>query len=297
MKINILGWRTRKKIIPLFLVAPAMVLLSVFMFYPIMFAGWISLHKWQLVGIKKYVGFANYAKLVGNRTVSDAVKVTLVYVVEYIPLTILLSLGFALLLTLNWRIVGRGFFKTCIFLASITPLLAMGLLWRFLYSYEYGILNYYLTVLGFQKIPWLNSYSLALPSVTIASIWHAIGWNMVIFIAGLQAIPEEYYQAARIDGAGGGAIFRYITLPLLKPVFLFVSITSSIAAFKMFGLFWGISEGGPGTSTTTLMIAVYKEAFIRFKLGMGSTLTFLLLAFIVGLTVIQLRVFRSETTY
>ena len=297
MKKRLFQWRLRKKMTPFLLILPAIALFCVFSFYPIVYAGWISLHKWQVLGGHNFVSFSNYIKLLGDHTFHYAVKITFLYIAGVLPLVIGLSLAFALLLTTSRRIYGRGFFKTSIFIPSITPLLAMGLLWRFIYSYEYGIFNYYLIQLGFEKMPWLNSFTWALPTVIITAAWHAIGWNMIIFIAGIQAIPEQLYEAARIDGADKRTILRYITLPLLKPTLLFVGIMASIGAFKAFGLIWGLTRGGPGTATTTLMVAVYTKSFVEYRMGMGAALTFFLLVIIIIITILQLRVFRSESVY
>ncbi len=296
-RAEMLGWRTRKKLAPLLFIAPALVCFAFFMFYSIFFAGWVSLNQWQLIGGGKYVGLMNYLELAVDRTVVEAIKVTFLYVIAYVPLIVLLPLFIAILLDLRWRVKGESLFKIMILLPSITPLLAMGLVWRYIYSFEYGVINYYLSLLGFEKVPWLNSFSLALPSVLMTSIWHATGWNMIILLAGLRNIPEEYHEAAKIDGANGWNVLRYITLPLLKPILLFVVIMVTIAAFKTFALIWGLTQGGPGTATTTLMVKIYLEAFVKHRLGMGSALTFLLLAIVLGLAIVQMRVLRSESNY
>jgi multiple sugar transport system permease protein len=280
-------------------VGPALALIAILFFLPVLAGLLLALTDFDIYAIgstsnARFVGLRNFQQILHNPDFLTALRNTLYYVIVGGPLSVLTSLGAALLL--NARLVRlRGLFRTIYFAPVVTTLVAVAIVWRYLYHPRYGLLNYVLGWLGIAPVDWLGSPHWAMPAIILLSIWKNFGYNMLIFIAGLQAISQDLYEAAGIDGAGAWKRFVHVTLPGLAPTFLFVSVTTMIGFFQLFAEPYIMTQGGPLKSTTTLVLLMYQEGFRWWRMGIASTLAVvLLLATLVG-TLLQLRLQRGRT--
>jgi multiple sugar transport system permease protein len=280
-------------------VGPALALIAVFFFLPVLAGLLLALTDFDIYAIgsasnARFVGLRNFQQVLHDVDFWTALRNTLYYVIAGGPLSVLTSLGAALLL--NARLVRlRGLFRTIYFTPVVTTLVAVAIVWRYLYHPRYGLLNYALGWFGIAPIDWLGSPHWAMPAIILLSVWKNFGYNMLIFTAGLQAISQDLYEAAGIDGAGAWRRFRHVTLPGLAPTFLFVSVTTMIGFFQLFAEPYVMTQGGPLKSTTTLVLLMYQEGFRWWRMGVASTLAVvLLLATLVG-TLLQLRLQRGRT--
>jgi ABC-type sugar transport system permease subunit/ABC-type glycerol-3-phosphate transport system substrate-binding protein len=288
--------RERKTVRTAFVfLVPSLLHLIVFVMTPIVFAAYLSLHRWDIVVPQKpFVGLDNFAEMFGDPYFWNALKNTLVYTLN-VPLGMVISLGVALLMHKRLRVV--GFFRTLYFLPSVTSFVAMALVWMWIYHPTFGVANHFLGVIGFPPAEWLNSTRTALFSVIIFSVWLGIGYQMVIFLAGLQGIPEELYDAARIDGATGLQLFWRITLPLLKPTTFFVLVTSVISSFQVFTSIYVMTAGGPVRSTDVIVYHVYQAAWEQLRMGYASAMSWVLFVIIMAITWLQFKVIGHEVEY
>lgn len=276
-------------------VLPAILLFAAFIFLPMIYAFWISLQKWDILKPPTFVGMANYEALAADPVFHSAIRNTLYYILGSVPAGIVLSLILALLLNQQLRL--RYFFRSALFLPVVTSMVAVGLLWRYMFASEYGVLNYVLSLLGIPTQNWLVDPRLAMPAVIIASIWRQAGYNMMIFLAGLQGIPDHLYEAAAIDGAGRWSTFWRITLPLLRPTTLFVVVMSIINSFRSFEMIYVMTGGGPSFDTQVLVLYLYREAFQMLRMGVASAAAYVLFVILMVLTILQMRFFGREVEY
>ncbi|URW75480.1 sugar ABC transporter permease [Sphingomonas donggukensis] len=239
------------------------------------------------LGNLRFVGLDNYARLFGNPLFWRAVRNTLWFVVLGVPLTVALSLAAAVLLdarTLRWKPVWR----VALFAPYVTTLVATAVVWRYLLHTRYGLVNYALASVGIGPVDWLGSPTASMPAILIFVAWKTFGYNMVIFLAALQTVPQELHEAARIDGAGAWTRFRHVTLPAIAPTVLLVSILSIAGFFQLFAEPYVMTQGGPDQSTVTILYFMYEEGFKWWNLGTGSAVAFLLFVMIFGVTLLQL---------
>jgi multiple sugar transport system permease protein len=210
-----------------------------------------------------------------------------------VPLTMLIGLSLALLLNQPLRF--RGVFRTMYFLPVVTPFLVSAILWKWLYDSDNGLINYYLMKghIIDEPLLWLSSQNLAMPAVIIMSIWAGVGFSMVIYLAGLQAIPEDLYESAKLDGAGTWARFRYITVPMVRPTTLFLLVMGIISSLQVFTQIFIMTQGGPVDKTTTMLYYVYLWAFKYYDMGYAATLAFALFILLLVVTVFELHLFRK----
>jgi multiple sugar transport system permease protein len=265
--------------------------LLIFLIIPIAYAFFISLHDWNGLSSMRWNGLDNYLKLFSDEQFWDSLKITGMYTLIYVPVLYSVSLGLALLV--NQRLPFMRFFRTIFFVPVVLSLVVSSLMWKYIFDERAGLLNFLIGLLGIQPQPWLGSVELALPSIIIVSVWIQMGYFMVIFIAGLQDIPREYYEAARIDGANRWQMFYRITLPLLKPTSLFVIVISLIASFQVFDQVWVMTKGGPARATQVTAIYIYQQAFQYLNLGYGSAIAFALFIVIFAFSLIQFRLLRT----
>lgn len=279
-KPNLIAW--------LFL-APALIFLTIFLFFPIVSLIYLSFTNGSLVA-SKWIGLANYRRLLIDtdfrQIIFNTAYFSIVTIIPSIIIPLLLSI------VLNQKIILRGFFRTAYFIPSITSLVAMGLGFRWLFQNN-GPINELLLSLNITPIPWLNSTFWAMPILIIFSTWRQIGFNLVVFLAGLQAIPQSRYEAAELDGAKFWAKLWYITLPALKPTLIFATITTSIFTFRSFEQVYIITNGGPSNSTNILSYYIYEQAFRQFNFGYASASTTILLSIALILVIIQLTIWRD----
>ncbi len=266
--------------------------LLIFLIIPIAYAYFISLHDWDGLSPMRWNGLDNYAKLFGDRQFWDSLKITTIYTLIYVPLLYTISLGLALLV--NQRLPFMRFFRTIFFVPVVLSLVVSSLMWKYIFDERAGLLNFLIGLIGIQPQSWLGSVELALPSIIAVSVWIQMGYFMVIFIAGLQDIPREYFEAARIDGANRWQVFFQITLPLLKPTSLFVIVISLISSFQVFDQVWVMTKGGPARATQVTAVYIYQQAFQFLNLGYGSAVAFVLFVVILAFTLIQFRLFRTS---
>jgi multiple sugar transport system permease protein len=279
-------------------VAPALLVIGVFFFLPVLAALAMSLTDFDIYALAdlrnlRLVGFQNYARLLETPLFWRAVGNTLYFVLVGGPLSIAVSIGAALLL--HSRLARfKGFFRTALFAPVVTTLVAVAVIWRYLFNSRYGLLNYALGGLGLHPIDWLGDPHWAMPAIIAFAVWKNFGYNMIIFLAGLQSIPEELYEAARIDGASTWRQFRHVTLPMLAPIFVMVSILTTAGYFQLFAEPYVMTQGGPLQSTVSVLYLMYEEGFKWWSLGSASAVAFVLFVFIAGVTALQLRLARRE---
>jgi len=275
------------------LVGPALAVIGVFFFLPVAASLLLSLTDFDIYAVAdlrrlRLVGLRNYGRLLEDARFWVAFRNTLYFVLVGGPLSIAVSLGAALLL--NARLVRfRGFFRTVFFLPVVTTLVAVAVVWRYLYHPRHGLLNLLLGAVGLGPIDWLGDPAWAMPAIILLAVWKNFGFNMIIFVAGLQNIPERLYEAARLDGAGAWQQLRHVTLPLLAPTFLFVTVITAIGYFQLFAEPYVMTQGGPGTSTLSVVLLMYEEGFRWWNLGYGAAVAFVLFAVILAATLLQLK--------
>ena len=289
MRVERAGW---------WFVAPAVIVLGVFFFAPVIAAFVMSLTDFDLyalsdLGNLRFIGLENYQRLLQERLFWKALGNTLYFVALGVPLSIGLSLGAALLV--NSKLARfRSVFRTVFFAPVVTTLVAVAVVWRYIFHTRYGFLNYGLDALGLDPIDWMGDPRWAMPAIVILAVWKNFGYNMIILLAALQNIPDDLYEAARIDGASSWQIFRHITLPGLGPVLLLVSILTMTGYFQLFAEPYVMTEGGPLQSTLSVLYFMYEEGFKWWSLGRASAVAFLLFVLMFAVTLVQLRLGRRE---
>jgi multiple sugar transport system permease protein len=277
--------------------APALAVIGVFFFAPVLAALIVSLTDFDLYALAdirnlRFVGFGNYWQLLHTPDFWRAVANTAYFVVVGVPLSLAASLAAALLV--NARLTrAPAVFRTAFFAPVVTTLVAVAVVWRYLLHTRYGLLNYGLTQLGLHPIDWMGDPHWALPAIILFAVWKNFGYNMVIFLAALQSIPADLYEAARLDGAGMWQELRRITLPLLRPTLLLVSILTVAGYFQLFAEPYVMTQGGPLQSTVSVLYFMYEEGFKWWNLGSASAVAFLLFLVILAVTGLQVRFARE----
>ncbi len=274
-------------------VAPALALIAVFFVVPVVASVVLSLTDFDIYAVAsranlRVVGLENYRRLVGDPLFWTALRNTFVFVLVAGPLSIGLSLAAAVLLSAR-AVRFKALFRTIFFLPVVTTLVAIAVVWRYIYHPRFGLLNHALGVLGVAPIDWLGDPRFAMPAIILMAVWKNFGFNMVIFIAGLQSIPERVYEAASVDGAGAAAQFRWITLPLLAPTFLFVLVITMIGYFQLFAEPYVMTQGGPAHATLSIVLLMYLRGFRWWTMGYAAAVAFVLFAIILALTLLTLR--------
>ena len=256
----------------------------------------LSFYDWHLVRpIKPFVGLANYQELLRDENFLLALKNTTLFAVFVVGISVILGLGLAVLLAGQLRFTAA--YQAIYFLPVITPMVPMAIAWKWIFDARYGILNYALSWFGVRPIGWLTSPDVAMWAIIIMSVWKVLGYNMVLLLVGLKSIPAVYYEAASIDGAAGWKMFRRITLPLLKPILLFVVVISTINAYNVFTQVYVMTTGSqaaPGAPLRVLVFDIYQNGFQFFKMGYASAEAVVLTLIVLALTLIQLRVIRMD---
>jgi ABC-type sugar transport system permease subunit/ABC-type glycerol-3-phosphate transport system substrate-binding protein len=275
--------------------APSLLHLSVFILTPIIFAAYLSVHRWDVVvPDKPFVGFDNFREMLSDEYFWNALKNTLVYTLN-VPIGMAISLAVALLM--NRKFKGVALLRALYFLPSVTSFVAIALVWMWIYHPTFGVANFLFRLVGLGPLAWLNSTDTAMISVMIFSIWLGLGYQMIVFLAGLQGIPEELHDAARIDGSGSWNRFWHITLPLLKPTTFFILITSLISSFQVFTSIFVMTAGGPVRSTDVIVYHIYQSAWEQLRMGYASAMSWVLFVIIVFATWIQFRLMGKQIEY
>jgi multiple sugar transport system permease protein len=279
-------------------IAPALLAIGVFLFFPIAAALLLSLTDFDIYAIGdrrllRFVGLGNYAGLFQDPLFWRALGNTAYFVALGVPLSISVSLAAALLLETRLTRF-RTFFRTVYFLPVVTTLVGVAVVWRYLYHPRHGLLNHWLALAGLGPIDWLGEPRWAMPAIILMAVWKGFGFNMIIFVAALQSIPERLYEAARIDGAGAGRQFRHVTLPLLRPTLLFVVLLTTIGHFQLFAEPYVMTGGGPSHATLSVVLLMYEQGFRWWNMGYAAAVAFVLFAIILAISLVQLRVGRLE---
>jgi multiple sugar transport system permease protein len=266
-------------------ILPVVLGTAVFNILPMAPTLWISLTSWDIMTPPKFKGIGTYVKLFQEPYIVESIKVTLIYAIGTIPLCMIAGLFLAILV--NQELRGIGWFRGIYFLPVVTSSVAIGMAWRWMFNTRYGAINYFLGALGLGQPRWLGHPAWAMSAIIIVSVWQRMGYNMVIFLAGLQDIPRELIEAASIDGAKTWQKFRHVTLPLLTPVTFFILIMSIIFSFQSFALVYVITGGGPGFATSVYVYKLWKEAFQFYRWGFASAMSWILFVAIALITVFQ----------
>lgn len=282
--------------------APGLILFAVFVVYSLSTSFFLSFHQWNILQPDKpFVGLDNYRRILSDSAYWDSIGRTIYFTLGSVPLTMAIGLGLALLL--NTKIRGLGIFRTAYYLPVITPIVIAAIIWKWVYNADFGLANYYLAKFHIIDKPllWLSDKDLAMPAVIVMNIWKGVGFSMIVYLAGLQAIPGEFYEAAEVDGAGPWQKFRRITLPLVAPTTFFLLVINTIGAMKVFPQIFVMTNGGPpgpGGATTTVVFYIYTQAFKFFNMGYASALAYVLflLLFVVSFAQFRWYMKRVEET-
>ena len=281
-----------------FFLAPALISIFVFFFIPVIAAFIISFTDFDIYslgnyGYLRFVGLKNYSNLLSDELFWTSLKNTFYFVLAASPLSIAVSLGAALIL--NSKLVKlKGLFRLSYFIPVVTTLVAVAIVWRFIYHPRFGILNYLMSFVGINPIDWLGDPFWAMPSIILMSIWKNFGYNMIIFIAGLQNIPEHLYEAAILEGANGWQRFKKITIPMLAPTTIFISIITMIGNFQLFAEPYVMTQGGPLNKTLSVVQYMYQEGFRWWNMGYSASIAFVLFIIIFVGTMIQLKIQKQN---
>ena len=289
---NFFSWLDRDAFAAGIFLAPALIVLGVFLFYPIVYLLYLSFTtgSFTVKGIE-WIGLGNYLRLFTDSDFWQVIGNTIYFTIATVIPTIVIPLGLAVLL--NQSLAWRGILRAAYFIPSITSLVAVGLGFRWLFQTE-GPVNSWLLQLGINPIPWLSSTVWAMPVLILLSTWKQLGFNLVVFLAGLQTIPQSRYEAAELDGANERAKFWYITLPGLRPTIIFATITTAIFTLRSFEQVYIITGGGPLNSTNILVYYIYEQAFARFEFGYAAAAATILLAIAAIFVYLQLKIWRSD---
>jgi multiple sugar transport system permease protein/sn-glycerol 3-phosphate transport system permease protein len=278
------------------LVGPNMLLFGVFTFWPLIYNAYLSFVQWDMLSpIKTWVGLENYRAMFADRDFGKILFNTLYFTGVSVLITTLLGLAAALLL--NQPLRGRNGVRMVLFAPTILSGAAIGVLWIYIFDPRYGLIDELLNIFGANSPNWLTNPVWAMPAVIIVYVWKNLGYAVVIFLAGLQAIPRELYEAARVDGASAWQRFRYVTLPGLSPVMFFLVLTSILSSFQAFDIIKTMTDGGPVDATNTLIYYLYQQGFISFNAGRAGVTAVLLFSMMLAFTIVQLRYAERRVTY
>jgi multiple sugar transport system permease protein len=284
------GRITRRQLEPVFYIAPAFLVLIIILIYPLGFSFWLTFHQWTMRDFRSgvpFIGLENYITLFSNEDFLNSLRVTFTFVTCAVGIEFLLGMGLALLL--NHDLKGRGIIRSMILLPMMCTNVVIGLTWRLLFNYQFGIINFYLTQLHLEPVQWLSLPSLGMVSIIIVDVWNTTSFVALMLLAGLQSLPEEPFEAARIDGASGLQSFWYITLPLLRQTILVALLWRVIDTFRIFDVVWLLTAGGPAHATETVSIYVYNYGFRSFNLGYASAASYIMIFIMLGIAAVLAR--------
>jgi multiple sugar transport system permease protein len=276
-------------------VAPAMVIFFVFTLLPVAIALFLSFTNYDVFTKMDWIGAANYQDVFDDELFWRALWNTTTYTAWSIPVSMAIGLGLALLL--NQKLRGLGLYRTIYYVPVVTSMVAVAMIWLQLFDPLYGVISNALESIGIKGIDWLGDPNLAMPSIIAVSVWKVIGWNMLIYLAGLQGIPDYLREASAIDGANRWQTLWKITLPLLQPTTFFIFVTSLIGAFQVFDVVYVMTGGGPANATTTLVHQIYNAAFKALDMGYAAAMSFVLFGIILVVSLFSMRATRGEVSY
>lgn len=279
------------KVVPYLYIAPNMILFLVFMIIPLFMTGYYSLVKWSGMGKPKFIGLENYLYIFKDAVFLRSLWNTFLFTAVTVPLLMILSILFAIMLNQNIKL--RSFFRSSMYITSVISTVVVGMVFIWLFNNQLGLINYVISLIGGSPIEWENDSKYALIMIIVGTIWSRTGYNMVIYLAALQGISPDYYEAAKIDGANGWQRFQHITMPLLSPTHMFVLITCVIHSFRSFDLIYVMTKGGPLNATKTLVVYVYDTAFKMNYFGRASAAGVVLFAILLIFTLVRMKSERA----
>lgn len=285
----------RKPLTPYLFLVPACIILGAFIFYPLLQAVWMSFTDYNMISDPAFVGFENYKEIVEDDLFWKTLGQTFLYLIVVVPTLVILPIFLAILV--NQKIKGIGFFRSAYYVPVVTSMVVVGITWKWVYA-DQGILNYLLESVGIIDGPvhWLTSPTSSIFAVMAVTVWKGLGYYMVIYLAGLQAIPSDLFEAADIDGANKWKQIFHITIPMLMPSIIIVTIMSSISAMKVFEEIYVMTGGGPLNSSKTLVFYIYQEAFEKLRMGYASAVGVILLLITLVLSILNLKVMSKKET-
>jgi multiple sugar transport system permease protein len=284
---------TTKKAIPYLFIAPYIIHFLVFISFPVLFSFLLMFNKWNIIAPMKFVGFQNFYRLVHDHLFMQSILNTIIFLVIHIPLQIIVALFFAVMLSKKVKFI--GFFRAAYFLPVVVSGVVVTILWQQLYGYEGGLLNRLLVSVGLGKVGWLVDPKIAMPSIALMATWKNVGLYIILFLAGLQTVPQYLYESADLEGASSWQKFRYITLPMINPTMFMVVILSTIGGFSLFIEPYVMTGGGPLNSTLSAVLYIYKQGFFYYHMGYAATLGFFFAGIILVVIFIQRRYIEKET--
>ncbi len=280
------SFQAREALIAYAFLTPFIIFFTLFILKGVIYGVQLSFYNWNILApTHKYLGLGNFQELLGDKLWWVSLKNTFSFAVMTVAGTTIVALATAL--AVNQRVRGRDFFRAVFYAPGLFSVGVVGIVWQWMLDTQFGVINYGLKLLGLPTISWLGDANVVLFSLSITTIWWGFGFPMLILLAGLQNIPETLYEAARIDGANGQQVFRFVTLPLLRPMILFVTVTGFIAQFQVFGQSYIMTGGGPGTASYTVIIYLFQVAWRYLRAGYGSAIAVALALIMVAITVLQ----------
>lgn len=276
-------------------ILPQFLGLVLFIIVPVFQSLYISFHKWDFISEPTFVGFKNYTKILTSPYTLKILGNTLYYIVGVVPLTIIIAILLAFLMTQKLR--GIPVYRTAIFLPNVTSSVAVSLVWMWIFNPDMGIVNAVLDMMGIEGPGWYASTEWAMPTVILMAVWQGVGYYMILFMAGIKGISESYYEAAKIDGANGFHCFTKITMPLLTPTIFFVLIMMLINCFQVFNEVYMLTRGGPADATKTIVLEIYNNAFQFFKMGEAAVYSWILFIIIMIVTAVQFAMSKKWVNY
>lgn len=280
------------KIVPYLYILPNMLLFMVFMIIPLLMSSYLSLTKWGGMGSPKFIAFDNYVNLFKNEVFRISLWNTLKFTVFTVPVLMALALFFAIFLNRKMRF--RGFFRSALYMPAVVSMVAAGMVFLWMFNPQIGLINHVIESLGGSAVDWLNDPRYAMFMIVAGTLWSRTGYNMVIYLAGLQGISPDYYEAATIDGAGRLQQFRHITMPLLNSSHVFILITCVIYSFRSFDLIYAMTKGGPLNSTKTLVVYIYDTAFQKNQFGLASAAGVVLFLILLLFTLLRMKLQKEN---
>jgi multiple sugar transport system permease protein len=282
----------RKKLLPYLLVSPYLIFVLIFVVFPVLFCFFLTFHKWNIISPMKFVGTDNYARLLHDRLFWKSIGNTFKFLLLHIPLQLALSLTLAYLL--NHTIRAIAFFRASFFMPVIVSGVVVTILWQQLLGYDFGLINHLGQIFGFKKVGWLVDPDVAIYSIAVMATWKNVGLYVILFLIGLQTVPAQYYEAAKMEGATKWQQFYHITIPLINPTIFMVVILSTIGGFSLFIEPYIMTGGGPLNTTLSAVLYIYKQAFEYYNMGYSATLGFFYAILIMTAVIIQKKTIEKE---
>lgn len=286
------GAQKKKSFLPYLLVSPYLLFLLVFVVFPVLFCFYLTFNKWNIIAPMHFIGLRNYSRLIHDRLFWKAILNTLQFLLLHIPLQLAVSLFLAYLL--NQKIKAGAFFRASFFMPVIVSGVVVTILWQQLLGFDTGIINRMFVSLGLGKVGWLTNPNIAIYSIAAMATWKNVGLYVILFLVGLQTVPTQYYEAAKMEGATRWQQFYHITLPMINPTIFMVVILSTIGGFNLFIEPYIMTGGGPLNSTLSAVLYIYKQAFQYYNMGYSATLGFFYAIMIMSVVVLQKRFIEKE---